>query len=566
MLNALNRLLNVPSEDAGDARRRKLLNILLLGVAALTIMATITMTPFGLITGTSKELPDAASLVIPSAIILSGVAIIYLVNRYRSGRLASTLFLVVLVVGIMFTDEPEALANGRSLYIFTVPIIMASVILHPRASFVMAVLVNFAVLALAMIAQIVPNLPAMLGFLLVAVVSWLSARSLERALADLNTINQELDQHVVERTQDLYNALDRVKAESNKNEAILRSIADGVIVFGVEGKAIIANTATGYLLDWPVKEIIGKDIDMLMEGRVTPEDQQTVHEILMRDTLHTPNTKLEWGGKTLSVSFAMVRDAKRGPIGTVTVFRDFTREAELDLMKSAFVSMASHELRTPLNAILGYTDMLQENVHSELNDDQRGITNRIMANSRRMLSLVNNLLDQAQIEAGRLSLRLSAFSPSKLLKDVEMIASILASNKGLELRCKVADDLPPTLTSDPQRLEQILINLVGNAVKFTEQGYVSMQARSVDQDHWALEVADTGAGIPLEAQSYIFDAFRQVDDPVTRKHSGSGLGLSIVKQLTTLMGGEIQLESEVGKGSTFTIVLPIKLPQEAHHE
>jgi signal transduction histidine kinase len=205
-------------------------------------------------------------------------------------------------------------------------------------------------------------------------------------------------------------------------------------------------------------------------------------------------------------------------------------------------------------------------VKGTLTSDQDETMERIMANSRRMLSLVNNLLDQAQIEAGHLSLRLSAFSPTKLLKNVEIIASILASNKGLELRCEVANDLPPTLTGDIQRLEQILINLAGNAVKFAEQGYVSIKAYSVDQDHWALKVADTGSGIPLDAQSYIFDAFRQADDPVTRKHSGSGLGLSIVKQLTTLMGGKIQLESDVGKGSIFTIVLPIKLPQESHYE
>jgi signal transduction histidine kinase len=268
--------------------------------------------------------------------------------------------------------------------------------------------------------------------------------------------------------------------------------------------------------------------------------------------------KFQWSKKTLSVSFAAVQDVSGKAIGHVMVCRDYTREAELERLKSAFVSMASHELRTPLNAILGYSDMLQVGVYGEVNEKQRGIITRVTANGKRLLGLVNNLLDQAQMEAGKLSVHLAPFTLDSLVEDLKSVATVLAENKGLELRFDVDPGLPRELTSDAQRLHQILLNLVGNAIKFTQKGSVGIRVFLPDRTHWALEVSDTGAGIPKEAQTYIFDAFRQVDDPITRENTGSGLGLSIVKQLANLLGGDVTVRSDIGKGSTFTVVLPLQ--------
>jgi len=144
-----------------------------------------------------------------------------------------------------------------------------------------------------------------------------------------------------------------------------------------------------------------------------------------------------------------------------------------------------------------------------------------------------------------------------MISDVVGVMDVLAHAKGLELTSHVADDLPVTLFGDRQRLNQILINLVGNAIKFTDEGTVRIRACRLDVDHWALEVSDTGCGIPLEAHSHIFEPFRHADDSPTRNYAGVGLGLSIVKQLTEMMGGGIMLESGVGRGSTFTIALPM---------
>ncbi|GAB4441629.1 MAG: hypothetical protein Kow00120_10220 [Anaerolineae bacterium] len=564
-LQRIDQLLTVSSTDPEDARRRKLLNILLLGVAALALAVLAGISVIAVL-GFAGEGLDVLLLFLSIPVTLAGIAIVYAINRYRSGVLASALFLLFLTFAFAASDVPQEVANGRSLMFFVIPVIMASVLLRPYASFIMAGIAGALVSLIALSVDIVPNVPAIIGFFVVALVSWLSARSLEHTLAELRAINRELDQRVAERTQALAEALASVRSESSKNQAILEGIADGVIVLDTAGRAIVANPAVTTLLELPADQVIGHDIKALMDGKVSEESQQMVLDFLRGEEAHSPSVRLEWGKKMLSVSFASVRDAAGGSIGTVAVFRDFTREAEVERMKSAFVSMASHELRTPLSAILGYADMLRESVYGPLTGDQRGATDRIIANSRRMLGLVNNLLDQAQIEAGRLSLHVSEFAPAELIDNVQAVMGVLAENKGLTFTCAIAGDVPATLHGDPQRLEQILINLAGNAIKFTEKGSVHVSVYRPDADHWALEVTDTGPGIPDEAQSYIFDAFRQVGDPVTRKHSGSGLGLSIVKQITTLMGGDITVKSALGEGSTFRIVLPLTPPQEAASE
>ena len=553
MMRIIRQLLNVPSIDPDDQRRAQLLNILLLGIAALTLLALLLTTVYDSIGGVEEG--EAALLYLGSPALLVGLAIVYAINRYRSSRLASSLFLLLVTLLLAFSDEPQEVADGRTLFAFAIPILVASVLLRPHASFVAAGLVSLLIAAIGMSVQIVPNVFAMIVFFAIALVSWLSARSLERVLEDLRTINRELDQRVEQRTRELAEALSR-------NQAILAGIADGVIVFDNDGKAIVANPAITGLLERHADEIIGYDVETLIGAGINADDLAAVVAPLRNRETRYPSVKFEWDGKTLSMSAAPVRVAPEETIGTVAVFRDFTREAEIERMKSVFVSMASHELRTPLNAILGYADMLQEGVYGPLPDKQHSVVARIIANAGELLNLATNLLDQAQIEAGTLTLNVTSFTLADLIDGAQGVMSVLAQAQGLELTSHIADDMPTTLSGDPQRLHQILINLVGNAIKFTKEGTVHVDAYRPDADHWTLEVSDTGCGIPAEAQSHIFEPFQQVDSSPNREHAGAGLGLSIVRQLTTLMGSEITLASEVGHGSTFTIVLPLVPTQE----
>ena len=552
-MKIVNQLLDVPSTDPNDARRRKLLNILLMGMASLVLLGLLAAIVASI---TSKAIePGITALYLTTLGTLAGIAIIFAINRYWSGPLASSLFLILLTVALAFSDEPRQVVEGRSIFLFAIPILMASVILHPWASFIVATLSSLVITAIALsLPQYVPPIPTMLGFFAVALVAWLSSRSLENALADLRVINQELDQRVDERTRDLALAL-------SKNQAILKSIADGVIVFDDAGVPTVVNPAITRILGTPREEIVGRELKTLIKD-MNRDDQRVLYDLVKNSPANCPSLKFEWGNKTLSASFAAIRDDVGRRTGTVVVFRDFTREAELERMKSIFISSVSHELRTPLNAILGYADMLKEAVYGPISDKQRQILERIVVNGKRQLSIVNDMLDQAQIEAGTLNIKIAPFAPSDLIDDVMGMMDVLAQAKGLELTGDIASDIPTTLPGDRQRLHQILINLVGNAIKFTDEGKVQIRIYRPNTSQWAMQVSDTGCGIPQDSQPYIFDPFWQVDGSITREHAGSGLGLSIVKQLTTMMGGEIKLTSREGEGSTFTVILPLVSIQE----
>jgi PAS domain S-box-containing protein len=250
---------------------------------------------------------------------------------------------------------------------------------------------------------------------------------------------------------------------------------------------------------------------------------------------------------------------------TLALARDQALEASH--LKSQLLAKVSHELRTPLGAILGYTELLQDGTFGPLSEQQQGITAEVIDSTQYLTDLVSELLDQAQFETGQVTLKVSQFAPQELMHQVEAKMGVLARAKELTLTFDIVSDIPPILSGDQQRLQQILVNLVSNAIKFTNKGAVQVRLYCSNPKYWAMEVSDTGSGIPFEAQAYIFEPFRQVDNSMTRENTGTGLGLSIVKQLATLMGGEITLESEVGRGSTFTVQLPLKpIPEGVKNE
>ncbi len=234
--------------------------------------------------------------------------------------------------------------------------------------------------------------------------------------------------------------------------------------------------------------------------------------------------------------------------------------------KSQLLARVSHELRTPLGSILGYSELLQEGIFGPVTAEQKQAVAEIMESTQYLTSLVNELLDQAQYERGNIELHLTPLSLDNLISQVESRISILARRKHLALSFELDPALPATLLGDQKRLQQVLINLVNNAIKFTKTGQVKVRLFKISPTQWAMEVADTGPGISPEAQEFIFEPFRQADGSITRAHGGTGLGLAIVKQLTTLMKGQVSLTSKVGQGSTFRVTLPLELMQEQTHE
>ncbi len=235
-----------------------------------------------------------------------------------------------------------------------------------------------------------------------------------------------------------------------------------------------------------------------------------------------------------------------------------TRAEEANRMKSEFLASMSHELRTPLNGIMGYAEFLRDSS----TDTPREFAGIILESSQHLLELVNSILDLAKVEAGQMVLELRDVPLRPLLERVIQSHRPLALEKGLMLACEVADDVPETLRTDSTRLSQVLINLVDNAIKFTDEGRVEM---SVSRNGAGLQfkVVDTGCGIAEDMQAHVFERFRQVESFLTRRHAGTGLGLALVKELTALMGGNVILHSAPGKGSEFLVNLPLDLQEHS---
>jgi signal transduction histidine kinase len=224
--------------------------------------------------------------------------------------------------------------------------------------------------------------------------------------------------------------------------------------------------------------------------------------------------------------------------------------------KSQFLANMSHELRTPLNAVLGYAELLADGLYGDLPERAKGVLARIQSNGQHLLALINDVLDLSKIEAGQLTLSIDAYAVPSIVQSVITVAEPLAAAKGLTLEVTVGSGLPLG-QGDERRLTQVLLNLVGNAVKFTDQGSVRLAA-GLTGDRFEVTVADTGPGIAAEHQAKVFEAFQQIDNSSTRKRGGTGLGLAISKQIIELHGGSIELTSELGVGSTFRLTWPVQ--------
>lgn len=248
------------------------------------------------------------------------------------------------------------------------------------------------------------------------------------------------------------------------------------------------------------------------------------------------------------------------------IYRQNLRLQEVSRLKSEFLATMSHELRTPLNAIIGFSQILLSKTKGSLSDQQRNMLERVLANGRNLLELINDILALSKIEAGRLSLKAKEVNLATLVTSTADELQSLADQKSLCLEVDVSLNAA-VVVNDEMRLRQILANLLSNAIKFTDDGWVQVQvsdrpARAGERDEILILVTDTGCGISAVEQAYIFDPFHQADQKVTRKHAGTGLGLAITHSLVSMMGGSITLQSEPNEGSVFRVMLPRSVQAE----
>ena len=252
-------------------------------------------------------------------------------------------------------------------------------------------------------------------------------------------------------------------------------------------------------------------------------------------------------------------------IENVRLFRELGEKNDLleaaSKHKSQFLANVSHELRTPLNSIIGFTRIVLRRSEGKIDQLQKENLQKVLISSEHLLSLINELLDLAKIEAGRMDVYSEHFKLEEVLRIATATVEPMLKNGNVKLVTEMPPDLPP-LKSDRDKLKQIVLNLLSNSAKFTDKGEIKVAAVR-DDGMLRLTVSDTGIGMNPEALKYIFEEFRQVDMSTTRKYGGTGLGLAIVRRLAQLLGGDITVASEEGKGSQFTVTIPMELKIQA---
>jgi two-component system sensor histidine kinase/response regulator len=373
------------------------------------------------------------------------------------------------------------------------------------------------------------------------------------------------------RTRDL---LEQVRVSEEQTRLILESSAEGIFGTDTAGRITFVNPAACRMLGFAAGELIGQASHETFhhhhpDGREYPKDECPMCAAFRHGKASRIDDEFLWckDGRGLPVEYGAMPMMKDGEvIGSVVSFTDITerREVEAELLrakeaaedatkaKSDFLANMSHEIRTPMNAIIGLSHLA---LKTPLNPKQRDYVSKVHNAGTSLLGVINDILDFSKIEAGKLDIEITEFRLDEVISSVTTLTAQKAHEKGLEFLAHVAPAIPECLLGDPLRLGQILTNFVNNAVKFTEHGEIRLEIelldRAGDKVQLKFSVRDTGIGMSSEQSSKLFQPFVQADTSTTRKHGGTGLGLTICRRLVELMGGRVWLESEPGVGSTF---------------
>ena len=352
---------------------------------------------------------------------------------------------------------------------------------------------------------------------------------------------------------------------AESTEAFAEFLPEPFLVTDVHGTVLVANRPAEALFGRPRHTLVHRPLSVHLPPDARSEFGIALRRLVSRGRREERRVSLRIGGEERSVQLTIgVRRDAQGqgrevwwllqPV-TTQLHEESKRAREA---KSAFLAVMSHELRTPLTAIMGYTELLADGLFGPVSSEQRVQLARVRESSEHLLRVVEEVLQYARLDAGRERPALEELDVAEVVDQVLAKIRPLAERKGLSLRVNVpAGGLP--WRSDPGMLRQILANLLGNAVKFTERGEVRLDA-SMRDDVLVIEVTDTGVGIPASMEDSIFEPFWQADQRFTRLQQGSGLGLSLTRELVALLGGRIEVRSSEGTGSVFTVWLPRRMP------
>jgi PAS domain S-box-containing protein len=412
--------------------------------------------------------------------------------------------------------------------------------------------------------------------------------------------------HAMMRIKDSETALresnEKLERQLHQNNLILESVGEGIYGMDMNGDTIFVNPPLLKMTGYKSEELIGKKLHFILhhsrhDGTPYPEEDCPIYATLKDGALRNASDEIFWrkDGTNFPVEYtsAPIREGDK-TTGVVVVLRDITRRKQTEeallktkeaaevayRTKTEFIANISHEIRTPLNAIIGFSEVLQDELFGKLNEKQHEHVKEIIDSGKRLLALILDILDFSEAESGSIKLKISIFRLKDILNSSVTVLKEDAMKRNINLSLKIEPDADIEIEADPRKLRQIMFNLLGNAVKFTpDGGSVSVQACLVNSEQYLvnskklftddyslttnrdfveISVEDTGIGIKTEDMDKLFGEFSQIESPYTKKYKGTGLGLALTKRLVELHGGRIWVESEFGKGSRFTFVIPIR--------
>lgn len=386
--------------------------------------------------------------------------------------------------------------------------------------------------------------------------------------------------NMANNTENLLDSLGKSESKNRLLATIVEQSSEAIWTKDLDGVVTSWNSGAANMLGYSTVEAIGHALNV---SASTPAEEEGRLERLAAGERFSYDAKTTTKAGTpidIQVAVAPLMSETNDFVGTIAVARDVTQskrsEEALRLAreaaeaanhaKSSFLARMSHEIRTPMNGVLGMTELLLE---TGLTSVQRKYAETVQSSGKNLLAIINDVLDFSKIEAGKLELEHVDMNLRRTIEDIVDLLAERAHVKGLELACTLPAGVPVLVKGDPLRLGQVLTNLTGNAIKFTQTGAVVIGVSAVDETaaHASIrfEVSDTGVGIRSDAQARIFEEFSQADGSTTRKHGGSGLGLAISRQLVEMMGGSIEVSSELGKGSTFSFVCRFEKQPHIEH-
>jgi two-component system sensor histidine kinase/response regulator len=387
---------------------------------------------------------------------------------------------------------------------------------------------------------------------------------------------------VIRRLQRERSDVDRASEQQNRLAAIVERAGSAVIISDPKGRIEWVNQGFVRLTGYPIAAVAGRQQDEVLCGDKTdPAAHAILRAAIKAESgcqVELLNDTREGNAYWAHVDLQPIRSTSGALTSFMAICTDVTerRQARESLQaakeaaeranraKSEFLATMSHEIRTPMNGVLGFANLLRD---TPLNDEQRDFVRTIERSGQNLLAILNDILDFSKIEAGAMTLENIPFDLSDAIEEVVALMAGKAEEKHLELGLSIAPAVPERIVADPGRLKQVLVNLIGNAIKFTSLGWVHVSVTAIHQDgNYSLQirVRDTGIGIPQAAQAALFQKFTQADASTTRRYGGTGLGLAICRQLIDLMGGKIGIDSTPGAGSTFWFTMPLKVTEVMH--